>query len=172
MTLRRAEPSRPVAVDDDVVRRHAAMVWRHLRLLGAAPALAEDLRQETFLRLLRTPPDDRGDAALGAWLRTTARNLYFAARRARGGLERDDIAIEAVAATDDLEARSYLAALRDCLLALDPRERRAIEMRYAPGGDRRQVAEALGIEDEGAKSLLRRLRARLVDCVARRMESR
>ena len=78
--------SRTVALTEVLIRQHQAGVWRYLRFLGAAPALADDLTQETFLEILRRAPVDRGAAALGGWLRATARNLFLAQRR-RGRFE-------------------------------------------------------------------------------------
>ena len=43
-----------------LVRTHQAAVWRYLRYLGADEALADDLTQDTFLKLLAHPPDVRG----------------------------------------------------------------------------------------------------------------
>ena len=72
------------------------MVWRFLRLCGAPPAAADELTQETFVRLWQRPPADRGEAALQGWLRVTARNLFRdSRRRVRGELPFDEHEVEA-----------------------------------------------------------------------------
>ena len=49
-----------VSVTEALVRRHQVGVWRYLRFLGCPPELADDLAQDTFLALMRHPPEDRG----------------------------------------------------------------------------------------------------------------
>ena len=172
MTTLSPEAAPRVVVTEDLVRAHQSAVWRHVRLCGAPADLADDLTQETFLRLCRCPPEDRGDAALAAWLRQTARRLLANDRRRPAVVRVDDEAAEAAQAAydrDDGGAR-WRAALAGCLGTLPERERQAVERRYEPGGSRATVARALGIADEGVKTLLRRVRARLLACVQRRME--
>jgi RNA polymerase sigma-70 factor (ECF subfamily) len=164
----------PVLLTEAVICRHQAGVWRFLRLLGADPATADDLTQDTFLRLCERAPADRGDAALAAWLRRVAANLFVdSRRRSRGGLPLDSREAEAAFAAyarDDGGA-SYRAALDAGLRALSDRDRRALEIRYAPGGSRAAVAAVFGVGDQGAKSILDRARARLTDHVQRSLRS-
>src|SRR5690606_3133197 len=133
--------------------------WRHLRFLGAPPPLADDLTQEAFLVLLRRPPADRGDDALGAWLRGTARNLFRSSGRTPrpgivladdGRLEDAWLALE----HGELGDRRR-AALDACVERLDGRARRALELRYRSGASREAMAQALGLSPEGVKTLLR-----------------
>ena len=158
---------------EDVVRRHQVAVWRQLRMLGATPQLAEDLAQETFLVWLRKRPAQLGDAALAAWLRTTARNLLRSSRRARGVhvALADDVTLEdawqRLAGDDAGEAR--LAALRICLATLGSRERELLDLRYRDHLAREDIAQRLGISVEGEKSLLRRTKDQLKQCIERRL---
>lgn len=48
---------------------------------GASPEVAEELVQETFVRLVRHAPRLADDTRLGAWLFTVARNLWVSHRR-------------------------------------------------------------------------------------------
>lgn len=159
---------RRVQVTEAVVRRHQAGVWRYLRFLGCDPAAADDLTQETFVTALCRPPVDRGEAAFAGWLRTTALHLFRnLRRRPRVFVPLDADAIEAVwheCARDDAGA-GYLRALRHCLTHLSPDQRRAIDIRYRDRGDRGDVATALGLRAEGAKTLLRRARRQLRACI-------
>jgi RNA polymerase sigma-70 factor (ECF subfamily) len=56
-------------------RRHKAAVYRFLRRLVRRQALAEDLFQETWLRLARSAGRLREDTRLHSWLLAVAHNL-------------------------------------------------------------------------------------------------
>ena len=60
---------------NDLYRRVARPLWAYLRRLTGDAALADDLMQEAFTRLLvqAAPPED--DAAQRAWLFRVATNL-------------------------------------------------------------------------------------------------
>lgn len=157
---------------EQLVRRHQGMVWRYLRLLGADPDEADDLMQETFLRIgaARREPV----AAPAAFLRGIARNLLIAARRAQ---RRRTPTREWTAAVDELAADEPAAfddarmeALRRCLLRLRGRGRRAVELHHVDGLSYRSAAERLGIGVHGFKTLLDRARRALRLCVRQHME--
>lgn len=152
-----------------LVQMHQDEVWRYLRFLGATAELADDLTQETFLQLLRAPFEDRGPAAFSGWLRTVARNLYVRSFR------RPPVPL---AELDELEAAwqrfarddggdETLDRLRRCLERLDGRARQAVQLHYEERRSRRDIADKLGIGEDGVKSLLRRTRTLLRDCIER-----
>jgi RNA polymerase sigma-70 factor (ECF subfamily) len=155
-----------------LVRRHQADVWRYLRLLGCDESLADDLTQETFLEVLRRPLEYRGRAAASAYLRKVARNrLLMAVRKTRRGPTVEQIeAAEAVwAETFGDDGNVYLAALDDCLELLDGRPAEAVDLQYRQGLSRRQIAERLAMKPEGVKTLLRRTREVLRQCIEGRV---
>ena len=174
MQIRAVQPPL-VELTDELVLRHQRGVWRYLRFLGAAPALADDLTQEAFLALGRAPVEDRGASAVAAWLRVTAGNLYRAQGRAPGGELRlvDAAELERgwVLRAGDDGGEAWLAALDACLETLAPRQRCALELRYRAGrgASRDELAAALELSAEGVKTLLRRAKARLRACVERRL---
>jgi len=158
---------------DDVVRlvrRHQDEVWRYLRYLGASTELADDLTQEAFLQLLRAPFEERSPEATAAWLRTVARHLFQRSFRRPQFAPLDVETIEATwlrfAPSDGGE--ESLDSLRVCLASLDGRAREAIRLHYEERRSRGDIGERLGIGTDGVKSLLRRTRALLRDCVERR----
>ena len=157
------------AVDDAGLRRQLRTVWRYLRWLGADPALADDLAQDAFVLLLQRPPADASEPAVAAWLRTTATNLFRSTgRRARLGvpLDRDEV-LEAVwrdNAGDDGGDR-YHEALAACLRLLPDRTRQAVELRYRHELDDAALAGAIGLRPGGVKTLLRRARELLAECI-------
>ncbi len=157
-----------------LIRLHQAGVWRYLRMLGCDAATADDLTQETFLAVLRQPFEDRGTGPAAAYLRTVARNLLRKDRRRRAMASLDDPAA-ANALDDHFAARCadggdrYVDALRECLSGLDGRARRALDLQVTDGAGREAIGAALGIGADGVKSLLRRTRDALRDCVERRL---
>lgn len=168
----RVLPTRTIAEADVVrlVQQHQAELWRYLRFLGATAELADDLVQEAFLQLLRAPFEERTDTATAAWLRTVARNLFVRSFR-RPPFELAELdAIEATwtgFARDD-GGEAALRRLRDCLERLDGRARQVVRLCYEERRSRREIGERLGIGEQGVKSLLRRTRAVLRDCIERR----
>jgi RNA polymerase sigma-70 factor (ECF subfamily) len=62
-------------------------------------------------------------------------------------------------------------ALRHCLEKLDERPRKALDAFYGTEKSREQVARELGMTDDGLKSLLRRTRELLRECIEKRMRN-
>ena len=60
-----------------------ARLFNFLARLSNSRDVAEDLLEETWLRLVAHAPRLRPDTCLGTWLFTVARNLYLSYRRSR-----------------------------------------------------------------------------------------
>jgi len=75
--LRRGDPQ----AFDQVYDAFRPRLFSFLVRLAGQHALAEDLLQETFLRLAKAAPTLSPDTRLGAWLFTVARNLFISHRR-------------------------------------------------------------------------------------------
>ena len=69
------------AAFDDVYDAYRARVFAFLLRMTRNRTLAEDLLDETWLRLVQHAPRLRADTYLGPWLFTVARNLYWTYRR-------------------------------------------------------------------------------------------
>lgn len=166
-------PAAAVPLSPELVRAHQAAVWRYLRVLGAGRDEADDLAQETFVVLLRTPLADHGPNALRAWLRATARNLFLAScrRLRREPVALDDGAVErAWAAYErDDDGDGYRAALQRCLETLPARQREVLALQVEERAPVERIAAVTGLAAEGARSLLRRIKQALRDCVRRRL---
>ena len=157
-----------------LVRAHQAGVWRYLRFLGCEPTEADDLVQETFLAVFRKEFEHRSTAQTSAYLRTVARNRLLMARRKQRNaplavdLEAAEAVWARIAGEDGLS--DYLVALSDCLqVAVTSRVRRALELQYRDRASRDEIAAALELGGEGVKTLLRRARSALRDCVERKI---
>jgi RNA polymerase sigma-70 factor, ECF subfamily len=156
-----------------LMREHQAGIWRYLRALGAEPALADDLTQDTFLAVLRKPFEQRSRPETVGYLRMVARNLLLNERRrngrelSNGDIERLHERYAQLAGTGDGEA--IVAALRECLETVESKARQALDMQYRDGSARAAIAEALDMTADGIKTLMKRTRARLRKCVERRL---
>ena len=71
------------AAFDVVYERFHARLFNFLARLSRRRDVAEDLAEETWLRLVHRSGSLRGDTRLGPWLFTVARNLYVSYRRSR-----------------------------------------------------------------------------------------
>jgi RNA polymerase sigma-70 factor (ECF subfamily) len=64
---------------------------------------------------------------------------------------------------------AYLDALDGCLQSLAKRSRQAIDLRYRENNSRAEMAVALKMSEDGVKTLLRRARAALRECIERKV---
>jgi RNA polymerase sigma-70 factor, ECF subfamily len=158
-----------------LVREHQADVWRYLRYLGAAAEDADDLTQETFLAVARAPFDQRSRAETAAYLRTAARNQLLMLRRRQG---RQICTVELAAAEEAWSAAAprgsleeFLDALSVCCESLAGRTREVVDRFYRDGKGREEIAAEFEMSIDGIKSLLQRTRAKLRECVERRLSS-
>lgn len=168
--------SEPPAVAPDLatlVREHQADMWRYLRYLGAAPSDADDLTQETFLAVARTPFEHRSRGETAAYLRQAARHRLLMLRRRQG---REIAAVELAAAEETWAAfhpagdsSELLEALQACCEALAGRAREAVDRFYRDGVGREQLAVEFQMSVDGVKTLLRRTRDSLRQCIERRL---
>jgi RNA polymerase sigma-70 factor (ECF subfamily) len=158
----------------EAYRRHAGAVFALAQRLLWERALAEELVQETFLRLWEQP--DRFDQARGS-----LRSFLLMDAHARGvdrirsdsrRREREErTARAAVVADYDLDLEAYdldvAEQVREVMATLTDGERRAIELAYFGGHTYREVARILAEPEGTIKSRIRtglmRLRTQLLD---------
>jgi len=160
---------------EQVVREHLHAVWRYLRMHGASPHEADDLAQEAFVIALQKDAAHLAPAATATFLRRTARFLFLRLRRAGPD------AVQLADAVDELWDRdcgadggdARLDALRTCLGELTDRARSAVELSYGlrtlDPQSRARIAAELGLQENGVKTLMQRVRQQLRACVERRM---
>lgn len=159
----------------ELIQRHQHGVWRYLRMLGCDDATADDLTQETFLRVLRRDNFvQHNDAATSGYLRRTAYNLLVSRHRKLGRVQTVaepgmlDVIWERWAGKD-LSGDQAVDALRVCLQALTDRAQMALRMRFAEDASRLEIGEALGITDHGARNLMQRAKQQLRQCVEEKL---
>lgn len=133
-------------------------------------ALAEDLVQETFLRLVRQLDAGQPPANPPAWLFRVCANLVTSDARRRGVLAHLTSPVApaeaAVSAEEETMWRADWQALQRGLRALPTEARRAVLL-AAEGRRGREVADAIGHTESATRTILfrarRTLRASLAD---------
>jgi RNA polymerase sigma-70 factor (ECF subfamily) len=160
------------AGDHEAFRR---LLERHLgrvvtlaaRLLGERAA-AEDVAQDTFLRLWKHAARWQPNARLATWLHRIALNLCLDRLRRARELALDDVAEPMdpkPSPVAHLQARDIGRHVNDALAELPAQQRVAITLCHYEGLRNREAAEMIGVSVEALESLLARgrraLRSRL-----------
>jgi len=118
--------------------------------------LADDLTQETFLRLHRSASSYQPTAAFRTFVHRIVVNL--ALDKARGprvaGLPDDMVAPDAAGADTPLAHQEKLAAIRDAVAALPERQRMAVILHRFERLNHQQIAEVTGWSASAVESLL------------------
>jgi RNA polymerase sigma-70 factor (ECF subfamily) len=146
---------------EEFVRLEAATFVGFFERLGAEPAEAEDLTQETFLRLYRAAADYEARDAFGGYALRIARNAWIDAGRRRGsrGPAAADVPVEELELVDDrspgprdLERVEEGERARAALAALPPGHRRVFELAVLQGRPYPEIAAVVGIPVGTVKS--------------------
>ncbi len=152
--------------------RYAPLVWRvAYRMLGDATE-AEDVAQESLLRLWNHA--DRwlaGSAGIAPWLKkVTVNQCLDRLRRKRFASdeevpERED---DSPLADCQIEAVETGQAVKACIEALPDRQRAAVILTYYEEAPNQGAAETMEMQLKAFESLLFRARASLKGCVERK----
>jgi len=162
----------PLMLDEDAFRvldSRTAMDLRNyvIRVLGGATN-ADDIVQECYLRLVRTPPQTTDQQQLRAWLFRIASRLlvdhWRRARRERGEAD----AAEPAGAAPDLALRVDMART---FARLSPQQRQLMWLAYVEGVDHREIASQMRLREGSVRVLLHRARRRLAGFLGERRTS-
>jgi len=164
--LARCRVQDPMAFRAFVVR-YERMVFALLsRILGRGPEV-EDLAQETFVRAYRAFPgfDPDGAAKPSTWLLTIATRLALDSRKKKQ-LDRASIDDAEAASTDStpelsLERRELGRAIAEAAERLPDDQRAALVLAEFHGLSILEIAEALSIPENTAKTRLFRAREKM-----------
>ena len=160
---------------EQLIHKYQQGIWRYLRVLGCEAALAEDITQETFLRVIKKGFEQYSDAATAGYLRKVAYNLFISVQRREGRnlvtdeIERLDASWDKWAGADNGDA--LLDMLRECLGGLTERARNALELRFREERTRSAIADHLQITEHGAKNLMQRAKKQLRECVEHKSQA-
>jgi RNA polymerase sigma-70 factor (ECF subfamily) len=158
---------------DEIVARYQDGLFRFLRSYTSSTAIAEDLLQETFLKVYTQRERYKNQGNFKAWLYRIARNLCIDHKRALGrrpvghwiaeedlapdGIENFDKAIdEADDARDHVFTRELEEKMQDALAMLSKREREAFLLRRVEEMSYEEISQTLGCTLSAAKMRVKR----------------
>ncbi|MBI5566136.1 MAG: RNA polymerase sigma factor [Chloroflexi bacterium] len=156
---RRLQQGDANALGQLVERHHSPLLGFLYRLTGGDRALAEDLAQDTFLRVLRTCHQYRAPRPFKPWLYAIALNVardYFKRADTRHTDSATDDVLDDIAAPveDDLMHEADARQVAAAVTALPEHQRVAILLRYYQDLSLAEIAEALNIPIGTVKSRL------------------
>jgi RNA polymerase sigma-70 factor (ECF subfamily) len=165
---------------DVLLDRHRKPLVGYFARMVRDRAVAEDLAQETFLRVYQARHRYRPDAKFTTWLYRIATNLALNALRDRERVQAthagDDDSLDAGSTVEQLsdshptaEQEMMLSererTIRQAVESLPGNQRAAVILHKYQGVDYRQIGKILGVSESAVKSLLFRayenLRVRL-----------
>ncbi len=140
-------------------RDTAPMLWSYIRRASGDAALADDILQETFLRILRASLPAMENVQMKAYLYRTASSLLVdhwrcLKRERRWSLGSWFGGEPATSAESGGEAMELFARLK-------PQEQSLLWLAYVEGFDHREVAVALHLKEGSVRVLLFRARKKL-----------
>lgn len=142
---------------ETIYSRHARAVYALALRLSGNPATAEDITQETFLKLLRFLDTLAPDRPLRPWLKRVASNAAIdRLRRDRPSVEFDELSV-----AGNVEPATEADAALGLLRRFPPLVRTVVWLQVVEGWTHRELAERFGRSESWSKSLVSRTVARL-----------
>lgn len=186
----RPEPSEQAKVDDLLIRRFCAgelrafelLVTKYQRRVAALinssvrnDSVAEELTQETFLRVYRGLPNFRFESAFSTWLYAIARNTATSYHRDGHGRADSSVSLDQMAEDSgdndarlwqgftsgpeaEIEGQQLVAGIQKAIQALSPVMRDALVFREMEGLSYIEIAERMNVPLNTARSLIFRAR--------------
>jgi RNA polymerase sigma-70 factor (ECF subfamily) len=162
--------------EDPEVERHFTRYFGDLLSLKLrsklrSPALVEDAKQETFVRVLTTLKKKRGLAtpeSLGAFVNSVANNVVFELYRSGSRVtalpeEHDEPDVRQVGAETNLMAHEERLKVREALADLPQKEKDLLRWVFFEGRDKDEVCRELNVDRNYLRVLLHRAKNRFRD---------
>ena len=170
------------AAYEELVRKHQPRLVRLMRAMGPRADMAEDLAQETFMRVWRARHNYVPGAKFSTWLFTIAHNVAKNAARSQG--RRQEVSeVDAPQSGDGSKAVGLIAAtaleasglmpgrlveglergeiIRRAVETLGERQRTALMLSRFENLSYAEIADTMGLSTKAVKSLLSRARVNL-----------
>ncbi|TWU02351.1 ECF RNA polymerase sigma-E factor [Stieleria varia] len=177
---------------EELVRKYHPRLVRLMRAIGPSPELAEDLAQETFLRVFRARERYQAGAKFSTWLFTIAGNVARnASRTMRRRHEVNEV--DAPQSPDDNPGAGILAGtaldasglmptrqvegderaeiVRQAIRSLGERQRTALMLSRFENMSYAEIAESMELTPKAVKSLLSRARVNLREILQAYMDN-
>jgi RNA polymerase sigma-70 factor (ECF subfamily) len=161
------------AAFESIYEAYRPRLFSFLARLSRRRDVAEDLLEETWLRLVTRAAELRDDSCVGAWLFTVARHLYLSwcRHRALDDWRLSDLTPSwpaPVAGEAPFEAtarRQTERRVEQALARLSTQDREVLLLVAVEGLSPSEAASALGIAPEALRKCLQRARERLADAM-------
>ena len=134
----------------DLFERHKDRIYSIALRYSGDPAAAQDITQETFLKLFASVGSFRGDSTFESWLFRLVVNACFDYRRKSRRLApfvesvRNLLHAPGASALDHVLRDEMSVHLKTAIDSLPPEQRMAVVLRYTEGFSYDQIAEAMG----------------------------
>lgn len=150
---------------DELVVEHSAAVFRLARSVVQDAALADDVTQETFIRVWKHLDSFRGDSSLRSWILRIAHNTAVSTLRTIRDSATDPVKLpqthDPIPTPRVVEGRLAADDLRHALEQLDDLTREIVVLREVEGMSYDEIAETLEVPVPTVKTRLLRGRRRL-----------
>lgn len=161
-----------------LIRENSDMLIAFLRTGVRDPHAVDDLFQETVLTAWKRLDVYDRDKPFGPWLRGIAGKLMLAYYRKTSQIAQslDDKTLEwlndrfeAISSRPGDTLHDKLSALRECIDSLPDAYQRPIRMRFSEERGMKEIESALNLAKETLKKRLSRGKARLAECLERKL---
>lgn len=142
--------------------RTARPLWAYLARVSGDPALADDLVQESFVRMLGAATPMDGEVHAKRYLFRIATNLLKDYWRRPKASSIEDLP-EGVFANESSQGTDAQMMLEPRLVMLRPRERQLLWLAHAEGYSHKEIAEIMGLRSPSIRLMLFRARHRLAE---------
>lgn len=150
---------------DQLVVEHSAAVFRLARSVVQDAALADDVTQDTFIKVWKHLDTFRGDSSMRSWILRIAHNTAVSTLRTIRDSATDPVKMphvhDPIPTTRVVEGRLAADDLRAALERLDDLTREIVVLREVEGMSYDEIAETLEVPVPTVKTRLLRGRRRL-----------